>query len=142
MNKKRFIVAWKKTFNTIKVVVPIIVGVLLFISFFNPILQRFYPALFSGNLIFDSLIGSLLGSVSFGIPITSYIAGSELLCSGVSLVAVTAFILAWTTVGVMMLPLEIAYFGKRFALVRNGVNFVGAILIAILTVVTLGVFGL
>lgn len=56
-----------------------------------------------------------------------------------SLLAVTAFIMAWTTVGVAMLPLEATFLGKRFAVLRNVINFVFAILIAVLTVATLKV---
>ncbi|MBT3312741.1 MAG: hypothetical protein HN379_12190, partial [Desulfobacteraceae bacterium] len=58
---------------------------------------------------------------------------------GVSLLAVTAFIMAWTTVGLAMLPLEATFFGKRFAIIRNTINFFFAIIIAILTIYTLKV---
>ena len=60
--------------------------------------------------------------------------GGELLKQGVSLIAITAFILAWTTVGVFMLPLEAKFLGKRFAITRNIINFIFAIIIAVLTV--------
>ncbi len=100
----------------------------------------FYLKLFTGNYIKDSFIGAVAGSISFGIPVTSYIVGGELLKEGVSLLAVTAFILTWSTVGIAMLPLEISYLGKRFAIVRNVINFVFAIIIAILTVLILKLF--
>jgi len=76
----------------------------------------------------------LAGSISFGIPVTSYIIGGELLKEGVSLLAVTAFILAWSTVGIAMLPLEISFLGKKFAIIRNVINFIFAIVIAVLVV--------
>ena len=57
--------------------------------------------------------------------------------SGVSLVAVTAFIMSWTTVGLVMIPIEAASLGRRFAIVRNLLNFVFALLVAIATVTTL-----
>lgn len=114
-----------------------IVGILMLISLLNPIFQRYYPQLFTGNYFFDPLIGALAGSVAFGIPITSYIAGGELLKEGVSLLAVTSFILAWTTVGVAMLPIEIKFFGREFSFLRNGLNFVNSIIIAVLTILIL-----
>lgn len=129
--------AFKKTFGTIKTALPMIVGVLLLISLVNSLFQGEYVKLFTGNYLLDPLLGAMLGSVSFGIPITSYVAGGELLKEGVSLLAVTAFVLAWTTVGVMMLPIEIRAFGRKFALLRNSLNFVSAIVIAVLTIVTL-----
>ena len=132
--------AFSKTLNTFSIAIPIMAGVLLLISLINPLFQKFYPQLFTGNYFIDPLVGAIAGSISFGIPIISYITGGELLKSGVSLIAVTAFLLSWTTVGVMMLPLEVSALGKRFAIIRNSVNFVLAIVIAILTVVTLRLF--
>lgn len=131
--------AFGKTVQLFKTVLPILVGMLLLISLLNPLLQSRYSQWFTGHYLHDTLIGAAAGSISFGIPITSYIAGGELLAKGVSLLAVTAFILAWTTVGVAMLPLEAAFLGKRFAVFRNAINFVFAILIAVLTVATLKV---
>ena len=39
----------------------------------------------------DPLIGALAGSISFGVPVTSYIIGGELLEEGVSLMFVLHF---------------------------------------------------
>ncbi len=128
------------TLKTLKMAVPMIVGVLMLISLLNPLFQQFYPKIFTGNFFLDPFLGALAGSVAFGIPITSYIAGGELLKEGVSLLAVTAFILAWTTVGVMMLPVEIKFLGKKFALARNSLNFISSIIIAILTILILRIF--
>lgn len=134
--------SWQKTVNNIKTALPMIVGVLLLINLINPLFQNYYSRIFTGNYFLDPVIGALGGSVSFGIPLTSYIAGGELLSGGVSLLAVTAFILTWTTVGLAMLPLEIIYLGKRFAIWRNVINFFFAIIIAVLTIVTLSLLNL
>lgn len=114
-------------------------GILLLLSLFHQLLKNNYQHWFSGNYFIDPLIGALAGSISFGIPITSYVAGGELLQAGVSLLAVTAFVMAWTTVGLVMIPLEASALGMRFAVVRNLLNFVFALLVAIATVATLGV---
>ena len=130
----------RKTITLFKTVLPILVGMLLLVNLVNPLLESRYSQWFTGHYLHDTLIGALAGSISFGIPITSYIVGGELLGKGVSLLAVTAFILAWTTVGVAMLPLEAAFLGKRFALFRNLLNFLFSILLAALTIFTLGIF--
>ncbi len=132
----------RKTINNMKTAFPMIVGILLLVNLLNPLFKNFYPQIFTGNYFLDPLLGALGGSISFGIPLTSYIAGGELISGGVSLLAVTAFILAWTTVGLAMLPIEIAYLGKRFALWRNFINFIFAIVIAVLTISTLNLLGL
>lgn len=112
-------------------------GVLLLVSLMQQVFQNHYWEWFTGNYIIDPLVGAFAGSISFGIPITSYIAGGELLHGGVSLIAVTAFIMTWTTVGLMMIPLEASFLGKRFSIVRNSLNFIFAMIVAIATVYTL-----
>lgn len=130
-----------RTLKIFQTALPMLSGVLLLVSLISVVFQNGFAGWFTGDWLKDSFIGALAGSISFGIPITSYIAGGELLHKGVSLLAVTAFIMAWTTVGLVMLPLEATFLGKKFAVLRNAVNFVFAILVAMLTVATLRVIG-
>lgn len=130
-------VALNKTIGNIKAALPIVVGILLLISLLNPLFEKYYAKIFTGNYLLDPFIGAIAGSLSFGVPIASYVTGGELLKGGVSLLAVVAFIFSWTTVGIPMLPLEAVHLGKKFALWRNAINFAGAILVAILTITTL-----
>jgi hypothetical protein len=127
-----------KTLTMFRYVLPILVGVLLLINLLNPLFQGYYSTWFTGNYLVDPLIGALAGSLSFGMPITSYIAGGELLHAGVSLLAITAFLMTWTTVGMAMLPLEYSTLGLRFALARNLSNFFLALAVAVCTDLTLG----
>jgi hypothetical protein len=129
-----------QAFRTLRTSLPIMFGILLLVNLVTTVARDSYPRLFTGNFLLDPLVGALAGSVSFGIPVTSYVVGGELLADGVSLLAVTAFILTWTTVGIAMLPLESKSLGMRFAFVRNAVNFVFAIVISVLTVLTLQLF--
>ena len=129
--------AFFKTAQVFKTVVPMLTGVLLLVSLLHQFFKNNYQYWFSGNLILDPLIGAIAGSISFGMPVTSYVAGGELLHAGVSLLAVTAFILSWTTVGLIMIPLEASTLGIRFAVVRNILNFIFSLLVAISTVSTL-----
>ena len=132
--------SFKKSVQTFKTALPIMGGVLLLVNILNVSLSGYYEKIFTGNAFLDPVIGGFAGSISFGIPAVSYVLGGELLLQGVSLLAVTAFILAWATVGAAMLPLEAKFLGLRFALVRNGVNFIFSIIIAIATVYTLELF--
>ena len=94
-------------------------------------------SLFRGNPLADTLIGTLIGAASAGNPVVSYLLGGELLAQGISLYAVTAFILSWVTLGFIQLPAEIEVFGGRFTLYRNILAFVFTMLIAVLTTLTL-----
>jgi len=90
--------------------------------------------------VIDPFVGAVFGSILAGNPINSYIIGGELLRNGVSLFAVTAFIVAWVTVGVIQFPAESMMLGKRFAAVRNLTSFILCIIIAVVTVFSLGLF--
>ena len=118
---------------------PVLLGVILLVSLANTLIPKsIYSSLFSKNLFLDSVIGSALGSILAGNPITSYILGGEFLKQGISLVAVTAFLVAWVTVGIVQLPAESILLGKKFAITRNITAFVFSIIVAIITVVIVG----
>jgi len=132
MNAKKSL---SKTSKSLTKALPLIIGTILLVSFIATIVpQSFYSAVFSKNSFLDSLIGALLGSLSTGTPITSYILGGEMLGQGVSLIAVTAFIVAWVSVGIIQLPAEASILGKKFALLRNASAFVLSIIVALITV--------
>lgn len=121
-------------------VFPLILGTILFVSLIVTLTPKsFYLTIFQNNIFADPFIGSFIGSVSAGNPLISYIIGGELLKQGVSLIAVTAFIVAWVTVGFVQLPAESMILGKRFAFLRNLFSFILAIVVAIITVIILGV---
>ncbi len=127
--------AGKAIYNNI----PVFLGIILLIGLVNAMIPRTaYAALFSNNIVSDSIIGSGIGSVLIGNPITSYILGGEFLAQGVSLVAVTAFIVAWVTVGIVQMPAESLLLGRRFAILRNATSFVLSVIVAIITVFVMG----
>lgn len=128
------------TLRNFKQILPIILGVVMLVSLFLVLIPNsFYTSIFTGNKIMDPLMGAAVGSISSGNPIISYILGGELLDQGVSLIAITAFILSWVTVGIIQLPAESLMLGKRFAITRNAVSFVASLAVAFLTVVTLSI---
>jgi len=90
-----------------------------------------------GGIFIDGLIGGGVGSISIGNPLVSYVLGGELLGQGVSLMAVTALIVSWVTVGSIQLPAEIQTSGARFALVRNGLAFIFSLLVSYLVMITM-----
>ena len=119
---------------------PMIIGTILLISLISAMVPKsFYTSVFSKNSLIDSLIGSTIGSISAGNPITSYIFGGEMLAQGVGLIAVTAFLVSWVTVGLIQFPAGATILGKRFSLLRNLTAFALAIIVAIITILILGV---
>jgi len=138
MNRLVITESLSKTTNSLKQIIPTILGVVFLLSLaIVAIPKSFYTSIFTENNIFDPLIGAVFGSVAAGSPVSSYIVGGELLKEGVSLVAVSAFVLAWVSVGIIQLPAESLMLGRTFAITRNVVSFVISIVVAILTVLTL-----
>ena len=121
---------------------PNILAVVLLSGFFIEFvpLKRISDFL-GGQLWADGLVGAGIGSISIGNPLISYVLGGELLDQGISLLAVTALLVSWVTVGSTQLPAEIQTFGARFALLRNGISFLFALVIAFLTHFTLQFLG-
>ncbi len=119
---------------------PLIVGTILLVSLISmAIPTNLILSVFKNNLFLDPLVGSIFGSIFAGNPVVSYIFAGELLKQGISLIAVTAFIVSWVTVGIVQIPAESAILGKRFTLIRNLTAFIFAIIVAILTVLILNV---
>jgi uncharacterized membrane protein YraQ (UPF0718 family) len=139
-NKEGIAASFYKALKNFGVALPVLLGVILLLGLFKIyITPELLSSVFTGNIFRDTMLGSVIGSISAGNPITSYIIGGELLKEGVSLFAVTAFVVAWVTVGLVQIPAEVSILGKRFAFIRNALSFIFATLVAIATVVTLGV---
>ncbi len=119
---------------------PLLLGVIGLVGLFQVLVTpKMLASLFRGNPLADTLIGTLTGAVAAGNPVVSYLLGGELLAQGISLYAVSAFILSWVTLGFIQLPAEVEVFGGRFTLYRNILAFVFTMLIAVLTTLTLQV---
>ncbi len=114
---------------------PMIIGTVLLISLISAIIP--FPKALSEYI--NTIIGGLIGSISAGNPVTSYIFGGEMLKQGVGLIAVTSFLVSWVTVGLIQFPAESAILGKKFATLRNISAFLLSIIVAIITVLILGV---
>jgi uncharacterized membrane protein YraQ (UPF0718 family) len=120
--------------------IPLLLGIIGLVGLFQvAVTPEMLGSLFGGNPLTDTFIGTLTGAVAAGNPMISYILGGELLDQGISLYAVTAFILAWVTLGLVQLPAEVEVFGGRFTLLRNLLAFVFTMLTAVLTTLTLQV---
>ncbi|MGB5444340.1 MAG: hypothetical protein WBM99_02445, partial [Psychromonas sp.] len=119
-------------------VMPMLVAVIGLVGLFQAAVSpQMLHSLFGGSPLQDTLTGTVIGAVSVGQPVFSYIIGDELLEQGISIYAVSAFILSWVTLGIIQLPLEWVIFGRSFTILRNLLSFIAALLIASATAVTL-----
>jgi uncharacterized membrane protein YraQ (UPF0718 family) len=82
-------------------------------------------------------IAALVGSITLIPGFISYPIAKGLISQGASYMVVATFMTTLMMVGVVTLPLEIKYFGKRVAITRNLLNFVAAIIIGLVVGVVL-----
>lgn len=76
------------------------------------------------------LVG-VVGALMHIPALLSFPLAASLLYNGASISAVAAFITTLTMIGTITLPLEIKELGKKMAILRNGLSFVIAIIIAL-----------
>ncbi|RJS75153.1 hypothetical protein CW714_00690 [Methanophagales archaeon] len=132
------VISFYRAFRSLGTALPTLLGVVLLLGLFLTLVSKqFIASVFTGELFHDTIIGSAMGSIAAGNAVNSYIIGGELMNKGVSLFAITAFIVTWVTVAVTQFPAEVAFLGKRFAVIRNSLSFFLAILVSVATVTTL-----
>ena len=137
-DEKGIVVSFYKAFTSFGTTLPIMIGIILIFGLFRAFVSKeMLLSVFTGNSFQSTFMGALIGSISTGNPVTSYIIGGELIKEDVSLFAVTSFIVAWVTVGIIQLPAEAGILGRRFAFTRNILSFLLSILVSIATVKTL-----
>ena len=76
-------------------------------------------------------IAALVGSITLIPGFISYPLAATLLKQGATYAVVAVFMTTLMMVGVVTLPLEIKYFGKKAAIARNVLNLIAAIIIGI-----------
>ena len=132
-----------KTLHTFINMLPIVIGMLLATSLAITLFpEEIASKVFGIGEFLDAILGATIGSIATGNPLASYLLGGELLGSGIGLIAVTALLVSWVTVGIAQLPAEALLLGARFALYRNLVCFMTATLAAFLTVYSLQILGM
>jgi len=75
-------------------------------------------------------IAAVLGAITLIPSLIAFPLAGSLLRSGATIMTISAFITTLVMVGVVTAPMEIKSLGKRFTLLRNGLSFIGALVIA------------
>ena len=132
-DRKKTILGLKKGLKMFVGILPsflnilIIISVLFFLIPDSMIIKFVGPD--SGALGF--LIAALIGSITLIPGIISYPLAAALLAKGAAYSVVAVFMTTLMMVGVVTLPLEIQYFGKKAAILRNVLNFIAALIIGL-----------
>jgi uncharacterized membrane protein YraQ (UPF0718 family) len=139
LDRKKTLAGFKKGWKMFKNVLFPFLFILILISillyFIPPSLISEYLGANSGIIGFT--IAALVGSIALIPGFISYPIAAGLIEQGASYAVVATFMTTLMMVGVVTLPLEIRFFGKRVAITRNVLNFVAAIIIGLIVGIVL-----
>ncbi len=113
-----------------------LLGELIGILFLIGLILTFIPpetiksALGQSNVALASVLAAIAGSITLIPAFVAFPLVGSLVNVGASIIPAVAFLTTLTMVGFVTFPLEKREFGQKFALYRNGLSFVFALLIA------------
>ncbi len=133
--KKKFLQPLKSIINNL----PIMLSIILLLGLIEQFVTfQKVAEFFTNNTLVDTFIGSLVGSIFAGNSMNSYIIAREMQAVGISMFAITSFLVSWVTVGILQAPIEADIFGKAFAVKRNLFSAILAIGVSLVTVTVWG----
>jgi uncharacterized membrane protein YraQ (UPF0718 family) len=77
-----------------------------------------------------TILAAVIGAVTLIPSLVAFPLAGSLLRSGATVMTISAFITTLVMVGIMTAPMEIKSLGKKFTLLRNGLSFIAALIIA------------
>jgi uncharacterized membrane protein YraQ (UPF0718 family) len=139
INREKTILGIKKGFQMFRSIAVPFLNILILVSLAISIIPAslIETYLGAGSGIKGLFMAALIGSITLIPGFISYPIAAFLIADGASYTTVATFMTTLMMVGVVTLPLEIRYFGKRAAILRNILNFVAAVVIGVLVGVIL-----
>ena len=133
LDKKKTIAGFKKGIKMFKGVVIPFLNILILVSLALYLIPQ---TLIIKHLGVDSgiwgvTLAAVVGSIAAIPGFISYPIAATLIEQGASYTTVATFMTTLMMVGIVTFPLEAKYFGKKVAALRNGSNFIAAIIIGI-----------
>ncbi|NCC16127.1 MAG: permease [Clostridia bacterium] len=131
-NKQKSLTALKKAWKSFENILPQILGVILLISFLLAIVNTEVISQLIGK---DSgwlgvLLAGLVGAITLIPPYVAFPTASLLLDIGAGYMQIGAFVSTLMMVGIVTIPVEMKFFGKKLTLFRNLFAFLFSFLVA------------
>ena len=121
-----------KAWNSFKNILPLLLGVILLIGLILSILDTKLISRIIGEKsgALGVLLASVVGSITLIPGFIAFPTAALLLAGGAGYVQIAAFVQTLMMVGIVTLPLEIKYFNKKVAILRNVISLVLSIGVA------------
>lgn len=126
--KNALIKALKSTENILPQFLGIILIVGLTLSILHP--ETISNIIGSNSGSFGVILAAVIGSIAMMPTFVAFSTGNTLLQNGAGIAQVAALISTLTLIGIITMPLEVKYVGKRATIYRSIVAFVFSIIVA------------
>jgi len=128
--KKALLKAW----NSLKNILPMLLGIILFVGLMLSILDANLISKIIGSQsgFYGVMLASAVGSITLIPGFIAFPTAALLLNGGAGYIQIAAFVQTLMMVGIVTLPMEIKYFNKKVAILRNVLSFVLSIGVAYL----------
>lgn len=133
LNREKTLLSLQVAGRSLRKLIPLLIAVFGMVGLFQVFLSpaQVEQALGASNGWLALLLGAILGAVSIGPPLAAYPLAGSMLDAGAWPPAVAAFVITWISIGVITLPFEASIFSLRYALLRNGIGFIVALLVGL-----------
>lgn len=124
-DKRKTLLSLKKAWNMFTGVLPQFVAILLFVGLALAVLspETIRRLIGEETGFIGMLLASLVGAVSLVPVMIAFPIVAELLKSGAGIAQMAVFVSTLTTVGLITIPIETKYLGKKIAVLRNVLAF-------------------
>jgi uncharacterized membrane protein YraQ (UPF0718 family) len=132
-NRQKTRMAMNKAFKSFENILPQFLVVLILVAVCLSVLDTETISLFLGKNsgFLGVLVASLVGAITLIPGFVAFPAAAALMQGGAGVVQIAAFVSSLMMVGVVTLPLEIKYFGRRAALLRNLLAYIFSLIAAV-----------
>jgi uncharacterized membrane protein YraQ (UPF0718 family) len=132
-SREKTLLALKKAWKSLENILPQFLTILIIIGIMLAILTPEQISVFLGSKSgwYGVLFASLLGSATLIPAFVAFPLAAALLKNGAGYMQIAAFVSTLMMVGIVTLPVEFRYFGKKAAIIRNISAFVFSLIAAL-----------
>lgn len=133
-DKSKTKIALKKFWKSFENMLPQFITIIILIGIILVVLDEQVISKFigEGSGFIGVIIGALVGSITLMPPFVAFPLASALLENGAGISQIAAFISTLMMVGVVTIPLEIKYWGKKATFIRNSLAFIFSLVVAMI----------
>ena len=126
--KKSLIKAWKSFENILPQMLGMIATIGIIIAYLSP--ETISKIIGGSSGWLGVFIAAIVGSITLIPAFVAFPMAAILLQNGAGYMQISAFASTLTMVGLLTLPMEIKFFGKKFSILRNSLAFVLSFVVA------------